>query len=625
MATLTATQSNSYRPIAGLGSGAGAALVMLLAMGLLRLAFGLLTIPELMLNPILKVLGGQTFSDLLDRWYYAGRPLLFATILEGVLLVGALLGLAYASIARPNPNTGEQTALFRRPLGGVLYGLLLGVLLNVIFLPVVGQPMFAAAPAGLFSSSPVPLWLGLMLLALIFGVVLQLLLPRNTAAFYAASDDADVAATGDAVLNPGRRDFLRVLGGTGAALLGGALFAAGGTVLSQGGLQSPVDRNNPAGAPSSEPTSTSTPRPPNPTRPPTSTSTPRPTNTRVTTDTPVPPTAVPSATVTPTSAPTDTPLPTDTPVPPTETPTPVPTATPVPEIKVAEITPLDTFYHVSKNFFDPQPTVDTWRLEIKGLVDKPLTFTYSEIVAMPSVEAVVGMMCISNPVGGDLIGNTRWRGVRLADLLQKAGVRSGAVDLAMTAADGYTDSISYEKALDPDVVLVWEMDGAPLKNEHGYPLRLLVPGIYGMKHVKWITSIELVDYDFRGFWQQPDQGWSEPAPVNTMSKIDYPPAEDALPVGMHTLSGVAFAGDRSISRVEVTTDGGASWADAYVKPRLSETSWVVWAYNWAPPSAGQYIVKVRATDGQGNIQPARVTDPYSDGATGHHTRLYTIV
>ena len=619
MATLTASTSTPYRISAGIGAGAGAALIMLLVMGLLRLIFGLLTIPELLLNPILRILGGQTFSDLLDRWYYAGRPLLFATILEGALLLGVLLGVLYAAIARPNPSTGTRSFLLPGVWGGVLYGLLIGLLLNLVFLPLVGQPPFASTPVGIYSTSVVPLWLGLMLLALVYGVVLHLLLPRSGSALFAASED------GDAEFDEGRRHTLRVLGGFMLALAGGAIFAGAGTVLAQGGLQSPVNRDNladgtggDAGMVAQEPATAT----------PTRTRTPRPTATRTHTPTPTP-----TQTDTPTALPTD--APTFTPEPPTSTPTetptplptetPIPTATTIPAINVAEITPLDSFYHVSKNFFDPEPDASTWKLDFTGLVDKPYSLTYDELTALPSEEFVVGMMCISNPVGGDLIGNTRWRGVRMADLLARAKPKKGAIDLILNAADGYQDSISLEKGLDTDVVLVWEMDGKKLNFAHGYPARLLVPGIYGMKHVKWITSIDVVDFNFKGFWQQPDQGWSEPAPVNTLSKIGYPSADKALSVGaLHSLSGIAFAGDRSISRVEVSTDNGTTWADAYIKPKLSETSWVVWAYDWTPPATGKYTVRVRATDGQGNVQTSKRTDPYPNGATGYHGVTYTV-
>jgi DMSO/TMAO reductase YedYZ molybdopterin-dependent catalytic subunit len=295
----------------------------------------------------------------------------------------------------------------------------------------------------------------------------------------------------------------------------------------------------------------------------------------------------------------------------------------MPVIKVSEITPTDAFYHVSKNFFDPSPSAGDWRLEFRGMVNKPYALTYEQLTALPAIKVTTGMMCISNPIGGGLIGNTTWKGVRFGDLIKKASPQAGVVDVLMRAVDDYSDSIPYKKALDPNVVLVWEMGGQPLTPEHGFPARLLVPGIYGMKHVKWLTSVELVNYDFKGFWQDPSQGWSDPAPVNTMSRIDYP-TEGGLDMKPQNFSGVAFAGDRSISKVEISTDGGRTWNQAYVKPPRSGTSWVVWGYRWTPPKPGKYTVQVRATDGKGNLQTAKVTDPYPNGATGYHTVTYSV-
>ena len=249
------------------------------------------------------------------------------------------------------------------------------------------------------------------------------------------------------------------------------------------------------------------------------------------------------------------------------------------------------------------------------MVQNPYSLTYTALIALPSVDVVVGMMCISNPVGGGLIGNTTWKGVRLADLLAKAKPKKGVVDVKLSAVDGYTDFIPFKKAMDPNVVLAWEMGGATLHPDHGFPARLLVPGIYGMKHVKWLTTIELIDYDYQGFWQQPDQGWSDLAVVHTLSKIDYP-AAGTLKLKEQTLSGVAFAGDRSISKVEVSTDGGKTWNEAYIKPKLSDTAWVVWAYAWTPPKPGRYTVTVRATDGQGTLQARISTDPYPPARRG---------
>jgi DMSO/TMAO reductase YedYZ molybdopterin-dependent catalytic subunit len=401
-----------------------------------------------------------------------------------------------------------------------------------------------------------------------------------------------------------------VLGGAVLALLGGAGVVLGGTVMNQGGLTSPVNNSGLANAgdgPDVDPTPDTSAHAVN-----TATSERVPTATSEPTREPAaePTSEAPSA-------------PTDTPPPPaTETPVP-PTSTPTPNIEVAEITPTETFYHVSKNLFDPSPSSNGWKLDIRGLVDKPYSLTYAELTALPAIEVAVGMMCISNPIGGGLIGSTRWKGVRLADLLKRAAPQKGVVDVVMRAEDGYSDSIAYEKALDPDVVLVWEMDGKPLNAQHGFPARLLVPGIYGMKHVKWILSFELVNNDYKGFWQQTGQGWSDPAPVNTMSRIDFP-AKATLPLGKNAVSGIAFAGDRSISKVEISTDGGTTWAEAYLKPPLSHTSWVLWGYDWTPTEPGKYTVMVRATDGEGKTQTAHKTDPYPDGATGYHSVVYNV-
>lgn len=622
MATNAVSTPRPYRIISGIGAGAGAALVMLVTMGLLRFMLQFPSIPELMLNPVVKLLGGQAFSDAIDNLGYAGRPLLFTLMLEGAILLGVILGVIYARLARPNPATGERPTVFNSSLGGVLYGLLIGVLLNTVFLPIVEQDVFASQPLGITAASPLPLWAGLMVLALIFGVTLHGLLPG-----LAPKAEGGALLPDPAAQAVDRRHVLRIVGGAALSLVGGAAFWYGGTVMLQGGFTSPVDRrvaDDSSGAAQVE--ETATPAQVSQANP---NSTPEP----LPTDTAQPPTAEPTVEPTSTAADATAELapPTSTTEPPpstaTQAPTepPPPTATaipPIPVIMVKEITPTESFYHISKNFFDPSPSSKDWKLEIMGSVANPYSLTYDELIALPAVEVTTGMMCISNPIGGGLIGNANWKGVRLADLLQKARPKKSALELAMSAVDGYTDSITLKKALDPDVVLVWEMNGAPLTSQHGFPARLLVPGIYGMKHLKWITSIELVDYDFKGYWQQPSQGWSDPAPVNTMSRIDLPTAGNLGVNKKTTISGVAFAGDRSISKVEVSTDGGKTWKEAYVKPPLSGTSWVVWGYEWTPTKADKYTVLVRATDGDGKLQVAKKTDPYPNGATGYHSIAY---
>jgi DMSO/TMAO reductase YedYZ molybdopterin-dependent catalytic subunit len=281
-----------------------------------------------------------------------------------------------------------------------------------------------------------------------------------------------------------------------------------------------------------------------------------------------------------------------------------------------EVTPTKDFYVVSKNAFDPEVDAERWRLEITGLVESPLTLSYDEVKSLPAVEQYATLCCISNEVGGDLIGNALWRGVRLKDLFERAGLKPGVVDIALHASDGYTDSISLARAVQDGTLLVYEMNGEPLKPEHGYPLRLLVPGIYGMKNVKWITGLEAIDYDLKGFWQR--RGWDDRAEYKTMSRIDAPASTIK---GEAEIAGIAFAGDRGISRVEVSTDGGASWEAAEIKPALSPYTWVLWHKRWTPPQTGKHRLVVRATDGRGNLQTSQYAPPDPSGSSGYDTKI----
>ncbi len=281
-----------------------------------------------------------------------------------------------------------------------------------------------------------------------------------------------------------------------------------------------------------------------------------------------------------------------------------------------EVTPTADFYHVSKNIVDPDLDGSKWALEIRGLVARPMVITYGDLKKLEPDEQYATLMCISNPVGGDLIGNARWKGVRLASLLKASGVQSSATDVILRAADGYSDSIPIDRAPQEGTLLCYEMNGEPLTPTHGLPVRLLVPGIYGMKNVKWITQIELVDYDYKGFWQ--DRGWDDKAEYLTTSRIDIPPPRTSL--ARPTIAGIAFAGDRQISQVEVSTNAGATWAQAELRSPLSPYSWVLWQYAWLPHQIGKYELQVRATDGRGETQTAQPADPIPRGASGYHKR-----
>lgn len=283
-----------------------------------------------------------------------------------------------------------------------------------------------------------------------------------------------------------------------------------------------------------------------------------------------------------------------------------------------EVTPIDEFYIVSKNFQDPHVDRSAWSLEVGGLVERPFSLSYSDVLARESVEFASTLECISNTVGGTYISTAIWQGFPLADLLREAGLQDGIIDIELHAADGYIESIPLAEALADDTMLVHMMNGEPLPDGHGAPARLIVPGIFGMKNVKWLTQIIAVNEDIKGFWQE--RGWSDPAPVVTMSKITTPRSGTELSAGMpFKAGGVAFAGDRGIERVEVSFDGGVTWRDADLSEPLSPLTWRLWAIEQTPTAAGgvQWIT-VRATDGTGEVQTAEERSTLPDGATGYH-------
>ncbi len=287
----------------------------------------------------------------------------------------------------------------------------------------------------------------------------------------------------------------------------------------------------------------------------------------------------------------------------------------------AEVTPVGEFYNISKNLWDPTVDVRNWSLKVEGLVERPLTLDYDRLTrgGGPTFQQYVTLTCISNEIGGDLAGNAVWRGLRLRDLLQSAGVKEGAVDLVMEAHDEYTDSIPIEKAMHPDTMLVWEMNGAPLTHKHGFPVRLIVPGIYGMKSVKWLRRLEIVDYDYLGFWARRD--WDDVAHIKTWSRIDAPGSTRVARGSDVIVGGVAYAGVRGVDRVEVSFDGGRTWNEASLKEPLGPYAWRLWAHRWAPPGPGRHTVQVRATDGGGVTQSPNRVPPLPDGAEGYHARV----
>lgn len=297
----------------------------------------------------------------------------------------------------------------------------------------------------------------------------------------------------------------------------------------------------------------------------------------------------------------------------------------------SEVTPTYLFYRIDINPIVPVVDATSWTLTVKGLVNNPLTITYEEIKAMPSVKEYATLQCVSNKIGGDLTSTALWRGVRLKDVLQKAQVKPGAKYIAVRCYDGYDVGIPLERGLLDGSILAYEMNLAPLTSEHGYPVRAIVPGLYGMMNPKWITEIELVDSVYEGYWAR--NGWTNVATEDTHSFIVIPgqaPVRDRfrnldveniniVPGQKVPVAGIAFAGDRGIAKVEVSTDGGVTWKSASIKDPLSKYTWILWTAGFTPVTAqGNYRIVVRATDKTGKIQTAEVRPPFPDGATGYH-------
>ena len=288
------------------------------------------------------------------------------------------------------------------------------------------------------------------------------------------------------------------------------------------------------------------------------------------------------------------------------------------------VTPNKDFYRIDTALSLPRVDINTWKLEIGGMVKTPLTLSYQDLLARPMVERTITICCVSNEVGGPYIGNAIWQGVLLADLLNEAGVDSRAEQIFNTSVDGWTCGFPVGAAVDGrDAMIAIGMNGTALPLEHGYPVRLIVPGLYGyVSATKWLKSIDLTMWNqAEGYWIP--LGWSRDAPIKTQSRIDVPRRDENVVAGKIAIAGVAWAQQRGIKKVEIRIDAG-EWKLATLALDLNIDTWRQWKYesNLQP---GEYKIQVRATDKTGATQTQEVSRPDPDGATGYHTRTLKVI
>lgn len=290
-----------------------------------------------------------------------------------------------------------------------------------------------------------------------------------------------------------------------------------------------------------------------------------------------------------------------------------------------EYTPLEDHYRIDINTRPAEINGDEWRLTFDGLVDEPVEFSLADLQNnYEPIDQYVTLACISNPVAGDLTSTLRWTGASLQEILADAGLKAEATHIKISGADGFFETVALDLIeSDPRIMLAYNWDGIPLLHKHGFPLRIYIPDRYGMKQPKWITGIEVMDHDEEGYWVK--RGWDKDAIMNTVSVIDVVASDMTIERDGQTLvpiGGIAHAGARGISKVEIKIDDG-DWVEAQLREPLSDTTWVIWRYDW-PFAEGTHTFTVRATDGNGTMQSSRKQGTYPSGATGYHSRNRTL-
>ncbi|MGO4384798.1 molybdopterin-dependent oxidoreductase [Specibacter sp. RAF43] len=287
------------------------------------------------------------------------------------------------------------------------------------------------------------------------------------------------------------------------------------------------------------------------------------------------------------------------------------------------ITPADAFYRIDTALVVPAVNSGTWQLRVTGRVDREVTLDFAQLLAKPMVEKYVTIGCVSNEVGGDLVGNARWLGWPVRELLALAGVQPGADMVLSRSTDGFTAGTPLAALTDArEAIIAVGMNGGPLPLEHGYPARLIVPGLYGyVSATKWLAELKVTTFAAdQGYWSP--RGWSALGPIKTASRIDVPRRGDTPGAGTIMAGGVAWAPERGISGVQVQLDDGP-WQDAVLAAALNKDTWVQWKAPLAV-AAGRHVLAVRAIDGAGAVQTSVPAPPAPDGATGHHTVEFTV-
>ncbi|MGV0852883.1 molybdopterin-dependent oxidoreductase [Mycolicibacterium phlei] len=292
------------------------------------------------------------------------------------------------------------------------------------------------------------------------------------------------------------------------------------------------------------------------------------------------------------------------------------------------ITPNADFYRIDTALAVPQLSREDWQLRIHGMVDREITYRFADLERFEVVEALVTLTCVSNPVGGDLVGNAAWTGYRVRDLLAEAGIHPDADMVLSKSIDGFTAGTPVEALTDDRAsLLAVGMNGEPLPTEHGYPARLVVPGLYGyVSATKWVVDLELTRFDrAEAYWTR--LGWSPRGPIKTESRIDVPRSGQQVALGPVTFGGVAWAQHRGVRAVEVRIDGPdgeGDWQQAELGTAYSNDTWRLWRFPWQATRPGLHTIAVRATDNTGETQTADFANPIPDGATGWHTVGFSV-